>query len=67
MVEEVQDHFTAFKRCKDWWGIADDFDETGFQIGVTSSENVQVPMDTASVYATDPDDKELITSVETVN
>jgi hypothetical protein len=43
------------------------FDETGFQIGVTSSEQVIVPKDYIVVYTADPDNKELITSVETVN
>jgi hypothetical protein len=72
VVEEVEEHFNkAFKKCKKYWGIQDEdiynFYETGFQIGVTSSEKVLVPRDTAIVYTADPENKELITSVETLN
>jgi hypothetical protein len=71
IVEDIEEHFKAFKRCKAHWKIQDEdiynFDETGFQIGVTSGENVLVPVDTIVAYATDPDNRELITSVETVN
>jgi hypothetical protein len=44
-----------------------DFNETGFQIGVTSGEQVIVPKDCIVVYTVDSDNKELITSVKTVN
>ena len=71
IVEEVEEHFKAFKKCKEYWGIQDEdiynFDETGFQIGVTSGEKVLVPKDTTVVYSADPENKELITSVETLN
>jgi hypothetical protein len=71
IVEEVEDHFKSFKKCKEYWGIQDEdiynFDETGFQIGVTSGEKVIVPKDTTVVYSADPENKELITSVETLN
>lgn len=71
IVEEIKQHFRDFQRCKEYWGILDEdiynFDETGFQIGVTSGEQVIVPKDCTVVYAADPDNKELITSVETVN
>jgi hypothetical protein len=70
IVEEVEEHFQGFKKCKDYWGIQDEdiynFDETGFQIGVTSSEKVLVPKDTIAAYSADPENKELITSVETI-
>jgi hypothetical protein len=66
IVEEVEDHFKSFKKCKEYWGIQDEdiynFDETGFQIGVTSGEKVIVPKDTTVVYSADPENKELITS-----
>jgi DDE superfamily endonuclease len=71
IVEDVEEHFKAFKKCKEYWGIQDEdiynFDETGFQIGVTSGENVLVPRDITVVYSADPENKELITSVETLN
>lgn len=71
VVEEIEEHVHAFKRCKDYWGIHDDdvynFHETGFQIGVTAWKKVIVPTDTQVAYSADPDNRELITSVETVN
>ena len=54
VVEDVNDHFVDFRRCKDKWGIHDDdvsnFDESGFPIGVTTSEHVIVPVDCTVVY-----------------
>lgn len=61
----------AFKKCKDYQGIPDkdiyNFDETGFQIGVSSGKKVLVLKDTLAVYTADPENKELITSVKTIN
>lgn len=71
IVEDIRSHFKEFTRCKEKWGIQDEdisnFDETGFQIGVMPGEQVIVPVDCMSVYVTDPDNKELVTSVETIN
>ncbi|KIM94488.1 hypothetical protein OIDMADRAFT_75280, partial [Oidiodendron maius Zn] len=71
IVEDIEGYFKAFKKCKDYWGIQDkdiyNFDETGFQIGVSSGEMVLVPKDILAVYTADPENKELITSVETIN
>ena len=71
IVEDIEGYFMAFKKCKDYWGIQDEdiynFDETGFQIGVSSGEKVLVPKDTLAAYTADPENKELITSVETIN
>ena len=71
IVEDVKEHFKAFKKCKEYQGIQDEdiynFDETGFQISVTSGENVLVPRDITVVYSADPENKELITSVKTLN
>ena len=71
IVEDIEGYFKAFKKCKDYWGIQDEdiynFDETGFQIGVSSGEKALVPKDTLAVYTADPENKELITSVETIN
>lgn len=70
-MEEVEEHFRLFEKCRHWWGIQDEdvynFDETGFQISVTSGEKVIVLKDTVAFFSTDPDNKELITLVETVN
>ncbi|KIM98288.1 hypothetical protein OIDMADRAFT_128072 [Oidiodendron maius Zn] len=71
IVEDIEGYFIAFKKCKDYWGIQDEdiynFDETGFQIRVSSGEKVLVPKDILVVYTADPENKELITSVETIN
>jgi hypothetical protein len=70
VMEEIQEHFKAFKKCKDYWGIQDkdiyNFDETGFQIGVSSGEKVTVPKNIIAAYTADPGNRELITSVETI-
>ncbi len=53
VVEDIDNHFADFRRCKDKWGIHDDdvsnFDEFGFLIGVTTSEHFIVPVDCAVV------------------
>jgi hypothetical protein len=45
VVEDIESYFRASKKCNDHWGIQDEdiynFDETGFQIGVTSGEKVR--------------------------
>ena len=71
IVEDIQEHFRGFQQCKDYWGIQNEdisnFDETGFQIGVSSGEKVIVPKDAVAAYTADPENRELITSVETIN
>ena len=71
VVKDVQLHFREFERCKNKWGILDEdisnFDETGFQIGVISGEKVIVPVDCQVAYQADPDNRELVTLVETLN
>ena len=71
IVKEVKEHFKAFKKCKEYQGIQDEdiynFDETGFQIGVISGKKVLVPKDATVAYFTDPENRELITSVKTLN
>ena len=55
-------------RCKNHWSIQDDdcynFDETGYQIGVTSGGLVIVPVGADKVYIDNPDNKELVMSTE---
>jgi hypothetical protein len=71
VVEDVNDHFTDFHQCKDKWSIHDDdisnFNELGFPIGVTTSEQVIVSIDCTVVYQADPANRELVTTVETLN
>jgi hypothetical protein len=54
IVEDVNNHFVDFRRCKDKWGIHDNdvsnFDKSRFLIGVTTSEHVIVLIDCTVVY-----------------
>jgi len=43
------------------------FDESGFPIGVTTSKHVIVPVDCTVVYQADPANRELVTTVKTLN
>lgn len=71
IVDDIQYHFEEFRRCRNKWGICDadiyNFDETGFQIGVVDGEKVIVPKDCQAVYTADPDNRELVTAVCTLN
>jgi hypothetical protein len=71
VVEDINDHFVDFRQCKDKWGIYDDnvsnFDELRFPISVTTSKHVIVPVDCTVVYQADPANRELVTTVETLN
>src|ERR1700722_8459414 len=71
IVENVKAYFAEFKRYKEKWAIQDNdvsnFNKTGFQIGVVSREVVIVPINCEAVYIADPNNKELVTSVETIN
>jgi hypothetical protein len=43
------------------------FDESGFQIGVVTGDQVFVSLDCETIYNTDPDNRELVTVVATIN
>ena len=43
------------------------FDECGFQIGVASGDIVYLSLDCDLIYSADPDNRELITVVTTIN
>jgi hypothetical protein len=47
--------------------LSNNFDESGFPIGVTTDEQVIVPVDCQVVYQVDPANRELVTTVETLN
>ena len=70
-LEDIKTHFREFERCLKHWTIQNEdiynFDETGFQIGVVSGSKVLVPIHCEVVYASDPDNKELVTAVVTLN
>ncbi|KAI0995404.1 hypothetical protein K3495_g12775 [Podosphaera aphanis] len=68
--EDIEHLFAEFARCVDMFGFqADDiyiFDETGFQIGIVAGERVFVAEDSEAAYLSDPDNRELVTVVATI-
>ena len=66
--DDIKGHFTDFKRCKEKWSILDNdvynFDETGCQIGITAGGRVIIPKTERHAFVNDPDNRELVTSVE---
>jgi hypothetical protein len=71
IVEDIKGHFAEFNRCKTHYRIKDcdvsNFDESGFQIGVVTGDRVFVSLDCETIYNTDPDNRELVTVVATIN
>jgi hypothetical protein len=72
IIEDVQLYFDKFKKCKRYWKVHNDnvsnFNKTGFQIRVMLNRDlVTVPKDYEAVYYTDPLNRELVTSMETIN
>jgi hypothetical protein len=43
------------------------FDESSFQIGVVTRDRVYISLDYEVIYNTDPSNRELITTVTTIN
>jgi len=66
--EDIAGHFDEYKRCRDRWGILPEdtynFDETGCQIGISSGGRIIVPAGVRQAFVNDPDNRELVTSVE---
>ena len=71
IIEDVRGHFKEFERVMRKYNIAredvSNFDESGFQIGVISGDKVYVSLDCEAIYAADPDNRELVTAVATIN
>ena len=71
VINDINNHFTDFRWCKDKWGIYDNdvsnLNKSGFPISVTTSEHVIVLVDCTVVYQADPVNRELVTTVETLN
>ncbi|RFU31685.1 hypothetical protein B7463_g4640, partial [Scytalidium lignicola] len=69
--EDIKAYFEEFKRCCQYWGILEEdisnFDETGFQIGVISGGRVIVLIDCKAAFISDPENRELVTAVATIN
>jgi hypothetical protein len=66
--EDIEKHFQEYRRYRDKWGVLDDdiynFDETGYQIGVTARDMVIIPIGIEAVYVDNPENRELVTSIE---
>ena len=66
--DDIKGHFTDFKRCKEKWGILNDniynFNESGYQIGITAGSRVIIPETERHAFVNDPDNQGLVTSVK---
>jgi hypothetical protein len=71
IVEDVQGHFAEFDRVMKKYGVKEcdvsNFDESGFQIGVVTRDRVYVSLDCEVIYNADPNNRELVTAVATIN
>jgi hypothetical protein len=71
IIEDVEGHFAEFDRCKRRYSVKDcdvsNFDKSGFQIGVVTSDRVFVSLDCEAIYNADLDNRELVTAVATIN
>jgi hypothetical protein len=71
IIDDVKGHFAEFDRCKRRYDVKDcdisNFDKSGFQIGVVTGNRVYVSLDCEAIYNADPDNRELITAVATIN
>jgi len=71
IVDDINKHFADFARCMAHWKAkpedVSNFDESGFQIGVVKGDKVYVPLDCEIVYNADPQNRELVTVVATIN
>jgi hypothetical protein len=70
-VDDINEHFRAYQRCIKYWRVQEsdiyNFDETGFQIGVVVGDRVIVPRDCDTVWISDPENRELVTAIITIN
>jgi hypothetical protein len=70
-MEDVQGHFREFDRVLKRYRVricdVSNFDESGFQIGVVTRDRVYVSLDYEVIYNADPSNRELVTTVTTIN
>ena len=70
-MEDIKVYFAEFKQYKEKQAIKDNtvfnFNETSFQIRVVFKEVVIILINYKAVYAVDPNNKELVTSIKTIN
>jgi hypothetical protein len=71
VIATIDLHFSDFHGTRMKFGIADDdtynMDETGFQIGCLGGKLVITHINTKVVYLSDPDNREMVSSVECVS
>jgi hypothetical protein len=71
IVEDVQGHFAEFNRVIKKYRVKEynmsNFDESSFQIRVVTRDRVYVSLDYEVIYNIDPNNRELITAVATIN
>ena len=70
-IEGLERWFRKLKAVRDEYGIVDqdihNMDETGFRIGVGRKHKVITRMTTKRQYQTDPDNRDYITSIESIS
>lgn len=70
-VKDMEDYFEAFRKLVEWLGLAPEdmwnMDETGFRIGCGKAQWVITSNATKALVMTDPDNRDYITSAETIN
>lgn len=69
--EELSAYFTAYREAKEALGVADqdtwNMDETGFRVGVGKAHWVITSDPNRALLLTDPDIRDYITSIESIN
>lgn len=67
----IEFHFSDFQKVQIKFGVAQDdtfnIDETGFRVGCLGSQLVITHINTKTVYLADPDNREMVTSVECIS
>ena len=67
---DIRAHFEKFKAVRDFFGIQTEdmynYDETGFRVGVGRAHKVITRLKSRRLYLSDPDNRESVTSVETI-
>jgi hypothetical protein len=71
IIEDVKGHFQEFDRVIKHYNVyredVSNFDESGFQIGVMTGDQVCVSLNCEAIYNADPDNRELVIAVATIN
>ena len=67
---DIRAHFEKFKAAREIFGIQTEdmynYDETGFRVGIGRAHEVITRLKNRRLYVSDPDNRESVTSVETI-